>query len=119
MNTKTRAAVLLLAILGLTACASSRGDGPYDEAEEPTILEVENQSTFQMNIYLVRESGERRRLGEARSLTTTRFTIPSTLIFGITPLRFQADPVGSNRTPISQEINVSPGDIVVLTIPPG
>jgi len=34
------------------------------------------------------------------------------------PIRFQADPIGSSRTPFSQEISVSPGDTLVLRIPP-
>ena len=46
------------------------------------------------------------------------FVIPSNLIFGSTPLRFMADPIGRSRTPVSQEITVSPGDEVLLTIPP-
>jgi hypothetical protein len=34
------------------------------------------------------------------------------------PIRFQADPIGGNRTPFSEEITVSPGETVVLRIPP-
>jgi hypothetical protein len=29
-----------------------------------------------------------------------------------------ADPIGGNRTPISEEMTMQPGDIVTLTIPP-
>jgi hypothetical protein len=36
----------------------------------------------------------------------------------LTSLRFLADPIGSNRTPISEEITVEVGDEVVLRIPP-
>lgn len=118
MDTIKRVPFLLLTLLAFTACASGRGDDPFDEPDGPTILEVENRSTFLMTIYVVRESGERRRIGQAQSLTTTKLTIPSSLMFGITSLRFQADPVGSRTTPISHDINVSPGDTVVLVIPP-
>ena len=31
---------------------------------------------------------------------------------------FLADPIGSTRTPVTNEISVTPGDEVVLTIPP-
>ena len=115
MTVLTRTAALLLALLALGACAtaSERAD---PEAE--TVLEVENQSTLLMTVYAVRGSGERRRLGQANSLSTTHLTIPSTLVFGITSLRFQADPVGSDRAPVSQSITVSPGDTLVMTIPP-
>jgi hypothetical protein len=37
----------------------------------------------------------------------------------MTTLRFIADPIGSNRAGVSEEIMVTPGDSVVLTIPPG
>jgi hypothetical protein len=70
-----------------------------------------------MTIYVYRSS-QRVRLGIANGNSTTRFVIPSNLIFGSTPLRFQGDPIGRNRQPISQEITVSPGDEVILTIPP-
>lgn len=118
MSIHTRLTLVLLAValvVGVGACATG---GASRTDEPPAVLEVDNQSTFLMNIYVVRDSGERRRLGQARSLGTTTFRIPSTLIFGITPLRFQADPVGSNRAPISDQINVVPGDTVVMTIPP-
>lgn len=115
MTRIARLPVLLLVLLGLAACAT--GGAPADP-DEPTILEVDNQSTFTMTIYVLGEGGQRRRIGEAPSLSTARMTIPSTMIFGLTPLRFQADPVGSSRTPISNELTVTPGDTVVLVIPP-
>lgn len=87
------------------------------EDEEATRLSVENQSSLDMNIYVLRGS-QRMRLGTATAHLTTRFTIPSQLIFGVTPLRFLADPIGSSRTPVTDEISVTPGDEVVLTIPP-
>jgi hypothetical protein len=70
-----------------------------------------------MNIYVYRSS-QRVRLGTATGNSVTRLTIPANLLFGATPLRFQADPIGGSRSPISSEITVAPGDEVVLTIPP-
>jgi hypothetical protein len=49
---------------------------------------------------------------------TKSFPVPSYLVRTGGPIRFQADPIGGNRTPISEEIMVHPGDIVSLTIPP-
>jgi hypothetical protein len=49
---------------------------------------------------------------------TQRLTLPHNMVFGATPLRFMADPIGSSRTSQSFEITVSPGDEVTLTIPP-
>jgi len=94
---------------------------PADQqAAEPvpvTRLKVQNQAFLDMTIYVYR-GPQRLRLGTANGNSTSRFTIPASLIFGATPLRFQADPIGSNRNSISEEITVSPGDEVTLLIPP-
>ena len=87
------------------------------EPAPPTYLKVENQAFLDMNVYVYRSS-QRIRLGTVNGNSTTRMRIPSNLLFGSTPLRFQADPIGGNRASISQEISVSPGDEVMLTIPP-
>jgi hypothetical protein len=113
------AMVLMMACLAL-AGACSRNQDPNEMAEPvpPTRLRVENQAFLDMTIYVYRSS-QRIRLGTATGNSVTRLTIPANLIFGATPLRFQADPIGGNRAPISSEITVAPGDEVVLTIPPG
>ena len=106
----------VLAALG-TGCSQNKSS---DQAAEPTPvtrLRVQNQAFLDMTIYVYR-GPQRLRLGTANGNSTTRFTIPSSLIFGATPLRFQADPIGSNRASISEEITVQPGDEVTLLIPP-
>jgi hypothetical protein len=70
-----------------------------------------------MTIYALRGS-QKVRLGLVTGLKVSLLTIPSSLIFGATSLRFLADPIGSSRTPVSDEITVSHGDVVTLTIPP-
>lgn len=114
-----------LRVMMLTACFAiasgcSTNKNPDEMAEPvpPTRLRVENQAFLDMNIYVYRSS-QRIRLGTATGNSVTRLTIPANLIFGATALRFQADPIGGSRSPISSEITVSPGDEVVLTIPPG
>lgn len=114
----------LFALLALPACASTQSGGdPADPSAgrrpepEPTTLLVDNQSFLDANIYVLR-GGQRVRLGLARGNGRTRLTIPANLIFGATALQFQADPVGSSRTPVSSEIRVDAGDEVRLTIPP-
>ena len=115
----TRHAMLPL-LLGMTLSSACAANSNSDEAAEPvpaTHLQVQNRAYLDMTIYAYRSS-QRTRLGIATGNATTTFTIPQTLIFGATPLRFQADPIGGTRSPVSQEIQVSPGDVVVLTIPP-
>lgn len=111
-----RTGLAALVLLGLVACSQQ---GEPREPQPRTTLEVDNQANLDMNIYVVRSSGARERLGTATAHTRTTFTIPERLIFGLTPLRFMADPIGGSRTPVSQEITVQPGDNIVLRIPPG
>ena len=85
--------------------------------EQPTTLLVDNQAFTDMTIYVL-EGSRRVRLGMAGGHAETRFTIPKYLVRSITSLRFLADPIGSDRTPVSDEIQVNPGDQVVLRIPP-
>lgn len=117
MRTAARTLVPLVVLL-LAACGGrATMPGPGDD-QAPTTLEVDNRSSLDMTIYVIREGGARTRLGSATAHLTTRFTIPDRLMFGITSLRFQADPVGAGRTPVTETINVQAGDTVVLQIPP-
>jgi hypothetical protein len=109
---------MLLAVGMILSAACFKNDPPDPMAEPtpPTYVRVENQAFNDMNIYVLR-GAQRLRLGTATGSSTTRFRIPNNLIFGPTALAFYADPIGGNRTPVSQEITVSPGDEVTLTIP--
>ncbi len=109
-------AILLMVSAGLLSSGScSRATrGPQRPA---TTLLVDNRSSYEMTIYVWRGS-ERMRLGTARAINETRLTLPFGMVFGATSLRFQADPIGSNRAPVSSEILVHEGDQVVLRIPP-
>ena len=109
---------LLLGALSLGAACSR--NSAEDVAAEPvpvTSIKVENRAFLDMTIYVYRSS-QRVRLGVASGNSTAKFVIPASLMFGATPLRFQADPIGRNRQSVSQEITVSPGDEVDLIIPP-
>jgi hypothetical protein len=115
MKISTIAFALLL--LGATACKTlSHGSGTSNQ-NQPTVLQVDNQGFLDMNVYAVR-SGQRVRLGTATGNNKTNFTVPRSLVSGLTSLRFIADPIGGSRASVSQEITVAPGDTVVLTIPP-
>jgi hypothetical protein len=80
-------------------------------------VRVENRSFDNIVVYVLSQSGMRRRLGEVSGTSTRVFEIPRNMIFGATPLRFQVDPIGSSRTPISQDIVVSEGDQIQLLVP--
>ena len=113
-----------VAVVALTAslalAGACMGNTQQEEAAEPvppTYVRVENRAYLDMNVYVYR-SAQRMRLGTTNGNSTARYIIPHSLMFGPTPLRFQADPIGGNRQPVSEEVNVSPGDEVVLVIPP-
>lgn len=103
-----------LAMFAVAACATTKNNMRTDAPV--TILEVDNQNVLDMNVYVMRGS-ERIRLGTASGLHTSQLKIPPYVIFGTTALRFLADPIGANRLPISDEITVSAGDTVQMTIP--
>jgi hypothetical protein len=81
-------------------------------------LRVNNQAFNDMTIYVIEPSGQRSRLGTATGNTTTTLRIPARLLGGARALRFQADPIGGTQAPVSQEVTVIPGEVIVLTIPP-
>jgi hypothetical protein len=85
--------------------------------ESATTLRVDNQGFSDMDIFALR-GGTRVRLGMVAGHQNTLLRVPPVLISGVTPLRFIADPIGSSRASVSEEINVTPGDTVMMTIPP-
>jgi len=115
---KLRPLQFLAAIAAIVALA---GCSPLPRAplstRSQTTLTVENHAFLDMTIYVLRGS-ERVRLGLATGSGTSTFTIPAYLTQMSPSLHFIADPIGGSRAEISEEITVSPGDDVVLQIPP-
>ncbi|HKN65658.1 MAG TPA: hypothetical protein VJW73_05240 [Gemmatimonadaceae bacterium] len=89
-----------------------------EEAPVRTVLKVENQGFPDMNIFVLPETSNRIRLGTVTGTSNAYFTLPATVVRGVRELRFQALPIATPRGPVSQSIVVTPGDTVVLTIPP-
>jgi hypothetical protein len=106
--------VLVVALLAVGSCVR-RPAGAVDPRGDAT-LRVENRGLPDMTIYVVNQS-QRIRLGMAPGLTITMLRIPGDLVRGGT-VRFLADPVGSARAPVGEEISIFPGDEIVLIIPP-
>jgi hypothetical protein len=88
------------------------------EAPQRTVLKVENQGFPDMNIFVLPETSNRIRLGTVTGTSNAYFTLPDNIIRGTRELRFQALPIATPRGPVSQSIVVTPGDTVVLPIPP-
>ena len=114
----SRRLVLPFLLLVTAACAARSRSSALPTGDPPTYVRITNQSWLDVDVYVLRSS-QRIRLGTVGANQTQRFTLPSRLVFGATPLRFLADPIGSSNVAQSFEIIVAPGDEVSLTIPPG
>lgn len=112
-----RCLVLALAVASL-GCRTGRTAGNEDEGPVRTTIDVQNQDFNDMTVYAL-VNGSRTRLGIADGNKTTVLTIPDYLINGTTFMRFVADPIGGNRTPVTEEVDVSAGDQLVMVIQPG
>ena len=110
-------AAFMASLMLAGACMGNTQEETAAEPAPPTYVRVENRAYLDMTVYVYRSS-QRLRLGTVNGNSSTKFIIPHSLMFGATPLRFQADPIGANRQPISEEITVSAGDEVMLVIPP-
>lgn len=114
MMRNTILSVLLLTVVG----CSNAAPGETIPVDTPAILKVDNLRAIDMTIYIVETAGVRDRLGIARAASMTTFTIPERYSRTNVTLRFVADPVGSRALPVSQEINIGPGDEVLMRITP-
>lgn len=116
---KRRLLVLVLGITlaGASACVHRTAAQEAQEAAARTFVRVENQAFLDANVYVI-AGGQRQRIGTATGSSNNVLEIPHGIMFGPTPLSFLIDFIGSQRTPISEAITVSPGDTVVLMIPP-
>jgi hypothetical protein len=114
------AAVAACARAGTTTSSGTVAPDVADAVPDDTYgtLRVDNQNFLDMTIYVIESSGARSRIGTATGNTVTTLRIPNRLLGGARTVRFQADPIGGRETPVSQEVTVIPGEVVVLTIPP-
>ncbi len=107
---------LLLVALALPACSRTPPQDAANASQAVTVLRVENQSFYDMDIYMLRQAGDRVRLGSVSSEQTADLTIPQGLIFGVSSVRFIARPLAGRGAEVSQNITVAAGDTVVMTI---
>jgi len=107
----------LLVILLVNGACAGRSPEEAPDPSESAMVQVQNQGFSDMVVYAV-SGGQRIRLGLVTGNSTKGFPIPQHLVRAGGTIRFLADPVGSSRTPVSEEMTVQPGDVVSLTIPP-
>lgn len=105
------------AVALLFACTPFRNTAGTGIGQGRTTLKVDNRAYLDMTIYVLR-GAERVRLGQATGASTSTFVIPADLVQTAIPLQFIADPIGSSRAAISEQISVRVGDEVMMEIPP-
>lgn len=112
-------ATLVAVLATIAACSQNAKPGRDDNGPQPeTHLRVENRAFLDMTIYVISDGGGRQRLGSVTGNTNQDFVIPAYIIGPANSIRILAEPIGSNRAPISNSLSVQPGQTVTLTIPP-
>ena len=115
MAVASRGTILTLVMLAVAACHGNRPDPAYPALQ--THLVVNNGDYTDYTIYLIADGGERWRMGYATGLTTTTLVIPPRFLqTSSNHMRFLAQPLARDHTPVGEEIVVTPGDEVDLRI---
>ena len=111
----------LLLLLLITACGRGTAPvaGPDPDATEQTRARIENRASVDMDVYLIRNDGQRIRLGFVAGGETSTFALPATLTAGAMSIRFEARPVRrSGQTVMSEPFGVSRGEEITWSISP-
>ena len=115
---------LLLGVPGFaTACArhakseNSPTAAPAPAPRVETALQVENRSFLDVNIFLLRDGGQRYRIGTVTGLTTHIFMLRPELVLPGSQLQFVIAPIGSLNRPLSEAVIANPGDVITLIVP--
>lgn len=112
--------LLFLAHAVFIAAASCGGSGAVSSQAEPedgAWLRVDNQTFQDLNMF-VWHNQARQRLGRSTANTSITFRIPSSMVGTRSRLRIIADPIGRAVESLSRELDVVPGDTVIMIIPP-
>lgn len=109
--------LLLLVLLATAAACSLKAS--RDPAQPPpleTKVVVRNQKHVDMTLYVL--SGTQRvRLGLVPGLGTRTFTIPPHLLSSSPMLRFGFDVIGDSGMRVSEEVQLSEGEQLELSVP--
>ncbi len=113
--------LLIITLTGLAACASNPAP-EQPERRQPlpadnVTLVVTNRSTWDMDVYLVRE-GISSRLGLAPAGMSTRYSLTPAQFIGGGQIQILAKPLVAGRTITSEPLTLARGQEVTWDIPP-
>ena len=110
------AAVSCLAVaIALVACSAAQGEPGAPDASGP-MAEIQNQTQYDVSVYVLPLGGSRRLLGTVTSQGTRTYQLPLAVVGWQEDFRLVADPVGPTRVYETRSVRVSPGQSVVWRI---
>jgi hypothetical protein len=96
--------------------APADNPAPAESGDKPR-ARIENNTSLDMDIYVVRQSGQTR-LGFVPANQSASFELPAAIIAGSPAIRFEARPVRGSGRPVGSEIfPVNDGNQITWTIP--
>jgi hypothetical protein len=110
----------LLLLLTLACGGGSAPDpAPDPESGDQPRVRIDNRASLDMDIYALRNDGERVRLGFVSGGETAVFALPATVTSGTTTIRFEARPVRrGGESVISEIFGVHIGEEITWSISP-
>ena len=119
MLRRLRISLLLLLLVAACSRGNAPAAGPDPDGTEQTRARIENRASVDMDVYLIRNDGQRLRLGFVAGGETSTFALPATLTAGAMSIRFEARPVRrSGQTVTSEPFGVSRGEEITWSISP-
>src|SRR5437870_12989819 len=107
MRGPTVSALLYVAVaLDAVACHARPAAPPNPQAE--IAVTVDNQNFADMDVFIVRTSGERIRIGMVSGLTSRILVVRPDLSGNSTELPFDVHPIGARTHPICETVAVPP-----------
>ena len=117
MRPRPLSALVLLLVVGVTACASGSRKGGRAAGPRPSaVLEVQNDFLGPVNLFVVRDGVAARRLGNVFTNTVRRFTLGSEVVGVGGMVDFVAVPVTGGGRATTGRMLVNPGDTVSFNI---
>lgn len=111
-------ALLLLLTLSCSGGGAPDTD-PAPDSGSQLRARIENRASLDMDIYAVRNQGDRIRLGFVPGGESAVFALPPNVTAGVTTIRFEARPVRrSGESVVSELFGVRAGEDITWSVPP-